>query len=94
MVTRAMQLKLKVVLVHEQDVEAGGCSFGDFFVQTPKELVEKHRLFDIMAVPLYRAPALRKISLRRVLDNMGAEPKSSARHQLLKQQSPVGEVSV
>ena len=33
-----------------------------------------HKLFDDLAVPLYRSAELRKVSLRQVLQGMGAKP--------------------
>ena len=36
---RKVQAGLKVVLVHENDKEKGGCEFGDFFGTTPQELI-------------------------------------------------------
>jgi hypothetical protein len=36
---RKLQADLKVVLVHENDKEKGGCEFGDFFGTTPQELI-------------------------------------------------------
>ena len=35
-----VQAGLKVVLVHENDKEKGGCEFGDFFGTTPQELID------------------------------------------------------
>ena len=35
-----LQADLKVVLVHENDMEKGGCQFGDFFGTTPQELID------------------------------------------------------
>ena len=37
---RKVQAGLKVVLVHENDKEKGGCEFGDFFGTTPHELID------------------------------------------------------
>jgi hypothetical protein len=37
---RKVQAALKVVLVHENDKEKGGCEFGDFFGTTPHELID------------------------------------------------------
>ena len=37
---RKLQADLKVVLVHENDKEKGGCEFGDFFGTTPQELID------------------------------------------------------
>ena len=37
---RKLRTALKVVLVHENDKEKGGCEFGDFFGTTPHELID------------------------------------------------------
>ena len=37
---RQLQAGLKVVMVHENDQEKGGCEFGDFFGTTPQELID------------------------------------------------------
>ena len=37
---RQLQADLKVVVVHENDEEKGGCEFGDFFDTTPQELID------------------------------------------------------
>ena len=37
---RKVQAGLKVVLVHENDKEKGGCEFGDLFGTTPHELID------------------------------------------------------
>ena len=37
---RKLQAALKIVLVHENESEKGGCEFGDFFGTTPHELID------------------------------------------------------
>ena len=37
---RQLEAGLKVVMVHENDKEKGGCEFGDFFGTTPQELID------------------------------------------------------
>ena len=37
---RQLQADLKIVIVHENDKEKGGCEFGDFFGTTPQELID------------------------------------------------------
>ena len=37
---RQVQADLKVITVHENDKEKGGCEFGDFFGTTPQELID------------------------------------------------------
>lgn len=83
-VKHAMDTKAQLVLVHEQDPAMGGCPFQEFFGRTPDVLQRlPYKIFDLVAVPLYPALEHRKISLRRVLLNMGASsPGSSALHRL------------
>ena len=37
---RQLHADLKVIMVHENDKEKGGCEFGDFFGTTPQELID------------------------------------------------------
>ena len=37
---RTRRAGLKVLVVHENDEEKGGCEFGDFFGTTPQELID------------------------------------------------------
>ena len=77
LVHRAMDLKITLALIHEQDVSKGGCPFRIFFDQTPKTLLmPPYKLFDTVAVPLYPAPEHRRISLRHLLRGMKAKPLS------------------
>ena len=69
----AMDLKLPLALVHEQDTSKGGCAFSLFFSQTPAVLLEKeYKLYDTVAVPMYPNPEHRRLSLRLVLGSIGA----------------------
>jgi hypothetical protein len=78
LVCRAIDLKVPLALVHEQDTSKGGCSFRYFFSQTPDILLrEPYKLFDTVAVPLYPSPEHRLISLRQVLRNMMAKELST-----------------
>ena len=72
----AMKLKLPIALVHEQDPAKGSCSFQTIIAQTPDDLLNKYCLFDTLAVPLYKAPYLREVSLRHILHCVGAKPLS------------------
>ena len=79
-VKHAMDMKISIIPVHEQDAEKGGCGFGAIFDQTPEELVlEPYKLWDTLAIPLYRAKEHRRISLRHMLYGMGAMPLRGAR---------------
>jgi hypothetical protein len=65
--------EISIVLVHEKDTAKGGCDFGDFFKQTPQELIKPPiNLFRYIAIPLYSTEEYRTISLRQILCNMGA----------------------
>jgi len=74
-VKRALDLKMPVVMLHEQNEDKGGCPFFIFFNHTPRDLqIAPYRLFDALAVPLYPSAELRAISLRYALRGMGAKP--------------------
>ena len=64
-------------MAHAQDPAHGGCPFGRFLDQTPRELQRPpYKLFDELAVPLYSSPVHRKISLRLLLTQLGGTPVS------------------
>jgi len=67
---RTLQAGLKVVMVHENDKEKGGCEFGDFFGTTPQELIDDGIYSDI-AIALHTLPH-RAISLALVAQALGA----------------------
>ena len=74
-VMRAMELQVPIAMIYEQDETKGGCAFGQYFVQTPQVLQRPpYKLFDRVAVPLFSCRTYRKVSLRLVLRDMGAEP--------------------
>eukprot|EP00961_Rhodomonas_salina_P006488 88046-Rhodomonas_salina.3 len=86
LVKQAMDLKIPIAPVHEQDSERGGCPFSCFLDQTPAELLQSpYKIFDTLAVPLYPMAEHRRISLRHILRGMGAKPMPPrpARHPLL-----------
>ena len=60
-------------MVHEQEPSCGGCAFCNVIQQTP-QVIKDRKLYDKVAVPLYPAPAHRKMSLRLILTSMGAVP--------------------
>jgi hypothetical protein len=62
---------MTLVLLHEQDPTKGACPFRQFFQQTPKELLQRWKIYDTIAVPL-QSHGLRIISFRCTFRNMGA----------------------
>jgi len=75
LVQAAMDRRIAIAMVHEQDPSFGGVPFRNFFQQTPRVLLQQpYKLFDTVAVPLYPAPEHRTVSLRLVLCSMGAVP--------------------
>ena len=65
------RLGIFIAMVHEQDPSCGGVPFRNFFQQTP-QVIKDRKLYDTVAVPLYR-----RVSLRLVLRGMGAAPCSA-----------------
>ena len=76
-VQTAMDRRIAIAPVAEQDPASGGVAFRQFFQQTPQVLQQPpYKLFDTLAVPLYPSQQHRKVSLRHVLRGMGAQPQS------------------
>jgi len=62
-----------IILVHEQDVGKGGCPFSLIIEKTSTELLDPpFKLFREIAIPLYTRDEYRTISLRLILQRMGA----------------------
>ena len=75
LVQAAMDRRIAIAMVHEQDPSFGGVPLRNFFQQTPRVLLQQpYKLFDTVAVPLFPAPEHRTVSLRLVLCSMGAVP--------------------
>ena len=75
LVQAAMDRRIAIAMVHEQEPSCGGVPFANFFQQTPQVLLQQpYKLFDTVAVPLYPAPEHRTVSLRLALSSMGAVP--------------------
>ena len=75
LVQAAMDRRIVIAPVAEQEPSRGGVAFRQFFQQTPQVLQQQpYKLFDTLAVPLYSSQEHRKVSLRHVLRGMGAEP--------------------
>ena len=71
----AMDRRIAIVPVHEQDPGRGGCPFRQFLQQTPQVLQRSpYKLYDTVAVPLYSSVEHRPVSLRHILRSMGAVP--------------------
>ena len=61
------------ILVHEHDTDKGSCPFGLIIENTPDELLyPPFNIFRDIAIPLYKRDEYRKISLRVILQKMGA----------------------
>ena len=75
LVQTAMDRRVPIALVAEQDPGRGGCPFRVCMQQTPQMLQQPpYKLFDTVAVPLYPAPEHRRVSRRLALSSMGAVP--------------------
>ena len=68
--------KIRIVLVHENDLAKGGCEFGTFFATTPQGLIEEGIYKDI-AIALHTPPH-RAVSLALLAQALGAT-KDAAR---------------
>jgi len=79
LVKQAMDLKISIIPVHEQDAQKGSCRFGIIVDQTPQELLNPpYKIWDTLSIPLFQVSAAehRKISLRHILNRMGASQSS------------------
>lgn len=73
---------LKIVMIHENDPDKGGCDFGNFFGCTPKALIDEEIYSDI-AIALHTRPH-RAVSLALFAQALGAA--GDAKHAQRKQQ--------
>jgi len=75
-IKRAIDKEVKVVLVHENDVNKNGCAFGEIMNQTPDVLLKKpYNIYaQDIAVGLYSTEEYQKISILQLLTKMGAKP--------------------
>ena len=64
--------RMSIVMVHERDVDAGGCEFDRFIVCTPKDLVQSG-LYKPIATSLYPG-AHADVSHAEILRSMGLQP--------------------
>ena len=84
----AINLDLKIILLHELDLQRGGGRFGDFFKKTPKDLLlSPYEIYsNNIAVPLYGNAEYRELGLKRVLLKLGANEarKSKVGNSLLR----------
>ena len=69
------EASLKIVMVHENDANKGGCEFGTFFATTPSALIDEG-IFNDIAIALHTSPH-RSVSLGLVAQALGAVKKSS-----------------
>ena len=75
MVQTAMDRRIPIALVAEQEPSRGGCPFAQLLQQTPRVLQQPpYKLYDTLAVPLFPSMEHRRVSLRHILRSMGAVP--------------------
>ena len=69
----AINLKIKIVLLHELDLQRSGCEFDVFFHLTPMELLkEPFKIYSrSIAVPLHGHEDFRELGLKRLLHMIG-----------------------
>ena len=64
---------IDIILVHEQDAAKSGCPFNSIIENTPSELMDPpFPIFKDIAIPLHRRDEYRKISMRLILQKIGA----------------------
>ena len=67
-----------IILVHEQDIDKGGCPFSLIIEKTSTEMLDPPiKIFREIAIPLYTRDEYRTISLRLILQRMGATTERS-----------------
>lgn len=80
-----MERDVPIILVHEKDLDMGGCGFifkeqVEFLGMTNKKA---QILFREIAIPLYKRPEYRRVSLQAILEKV----LSSAKHKTTKSKS-------
>jgi hypothetical protein len=78
MLKSARHQNIEIILLHELDPKRKGCAFGNFFHQTPMELLrEPYKIYSkSIAVPLHGDEDYRELGLKRLLCKLGAETVS------------------
>jgi len=71
-VRAARAVGMRIVMLHENDMEHGGCEFGRFFTTTPGDLIQGG-LYSALAFALYPGPYL-PVSIALVAGALGATP--------------------
>ena len=71
----AIAEKIKIVLVHENDPDLGGCEFDLFFQTTPRDLI-RDNLFGTLAIG-WHPDEFRDISCKQLAYALGAEGNSA-----------------
>jgi hypothetical protein len=73
LVQRALDAKVTVVMLHEQDIERGGGSIRDVIVQTPEVLrLPPYELYNTLAIPLFSSPEHHTVSMWKALSAIDA----------------------
>ena len=71
-VREMMRMNQPTVMLHENDMENGGCDFGHFFATTPQDLIADG-LYKALALAYYPGP-FRPTSITLVAKRLGAVP--------------------
>jgi len=64
---------VKIIMIHEQDVEKGHCSFEEIIHLTPNDVLARG-LYNDIAIPLYTRAEYRDVSLNLVLKKLCKKP--------------------
>ena len=72
-----MRAHLPIVMLHENDMEDGGCEFGRFFSTTPNDLIQDG-LYEALAYAYYPGP-FRPVSLYLLAHALGAQATAGGR---------------
>ena len=78
-VKHVMDRNIKIVLVHERNMQMGGCPFDEIITQTPQELInDPYNIFSQdIAISLYSETEYEHVSICQILRKLGAEPDTS-----------------
>ena len=78
LVKTASEMRIPIVLVHEQTKDKGAHPFYLFFDQTPQELIDPpFEIYRSIATPFYFIDEYREISLRLIMMEMGATARQA-----------------
>jgi hypothetical protein len=76
-VRNAMRTNQSIVMLHENDMQNGGCEFDRFFSTTPQDIIA-NGLYKALAVAYYPGP-FRPVSVKLVAKCLGGSPSKGLR---------------